>query len=165
MLAEILRDAERKRGLVAVARQIGQRRVDRDEREILPVQVFAAGGRVVCAEPDWASFFVDDDDADCVLEVCREWRKSIRNPFIGRALPRLLKSAGLTNIKTSGFLLATYGLLDVDLVFDLQKTSEILSEKNCSDSFNNWYKKLALRDPQLPVFAGVTIVIAAGLKE
>jgi hypothetical protein len=50
-------------------------------------------------------------------------------------------------------------------VFDLKKTSEILSEKACSDGFNNWYKKLALRDPQSPVFAGVTLVIAAGLKE
>ena len=129
------------------------------------VRTVRAGGRVVCAEPDWGSFFVDDDDGHCVQEVCREWTKSIRNPFIGRELPRLLKSAGLTNMKTSGYLLATYGLREVNLVFDLQKTSEILSEKNCSDGFNNWYKKLALRDLELPVFAGVTIVIAAGLKE
>ena len=101
---------------------------------------------MVCAEPDWGSFFVDDDDAASVQEVCREWTKSIRNPFIGRELPRLLKSAGLTDIKTSGYLLATYGLRDVNLVFDLKKTSEIVSEKNCNDSFNNWYKKLALRE-------------------
>ena len=91
-----------------------------------------AGGRVVCAEPDWGSFFVDDDDADCVHEVCREWTNSIRNSSIGRELPRMLRSAGLTNIKTSGYLLATYGLRDVNLVFDLRKTSEIVSEKNCS---------------------------------
>ena len=124
-----------------------------------------AGGRIVCTEPDWGSFFVDDEDAASVHQVCREWTKSIRNPFIGRELPRLMKSAGLQNIKISGFLLATYGLRDVNLVFDLQKTSGILSERNCSDGFNNWYQKLALRDPQSPIFAGVTIVIAAGLKE
>ena len=123
------------------------------------------GGRVVCAEPDWGSFFVEDDHIDSVQAVCREWTKSIRNPLIGRELPRLLRSAGLTDVKASGYLLATYGLREVNLVFDLQKTSEILSEKNSSDSFNNWYKKLALRDPQSPVFAGVTIVIAAGVKE
>ena len=148
-------------------------RVDRTlqhlDRPELVIQGMArtvrAGGRVVCAEPDWGSFFVDDDNADCVQEVCRGWMKSIRNPLIGRELPRLLKSAGLTDIKTSGFLLATYGLRDVNLVFDLQKTSEILSEKKGSDSFNNWYKKLELRDMQSPVFAGVTIVIAAGSKE
>jgi ubiquinone/menaquinone biosynthesis C-methylase UbiE len=139
--------------------------LDRPERVIEAMtRTVRAGGRVVCAEPDWGSFFVDDDDAESVQEICREWTKSIRNPFIGRELPGLLKSAGLTHIKTSGYLLATYGLRDVNLVFDLQKTSEILSEKTSSDDFNKWYQKLALRDTQLPVFAGVTIVIAAGLK-
>ncbi len=140
--------------------------LERPERVIEGMaRTVRAGGRVVCAEPDWGSFFVDDDDADSVREVCREWTKSIRNPLIGRELPRFLKSAGLTNIKTSGYLLATFGLRDVNLVFDLQKTSGILSEKNCSDGFTNWYKKLASRDLEDPVFAGVTIVLAAGVKE
>jgi hypothetical protein len=75
-----------------------------------------------------------------------------------------MASAGLENIRTSGCLLATYGLQDVNLIYDVRKTSEILSEKNRSDSFDHWYQKLASRDPQSPVFAGVTIVIAAGLK-
>ena len=128
-------------------------------------RVVREGGRIVCAEPDWGSFFIDDDDAGFVQEVRREWTKSIKNPFIGRQLPRLMKSAGLADIKTSGYLLATYGLQDVNLIFDLKKTSEILSEKDSSDNFKNWYQKLAFRDAELPVFAGVTIVIAAGLKE
>ncbi len=128
-------------------------------------RVVGEGGRIVCAEPDWGSFFIDDDDAGSVQEVCREWTKSIKNPFIGRELPRLMTAAGLTDIKTSGYLLATYGLDEVNLIFDLKKTSEILSEKHRSDNFNNWYQKLALRDSQLPVFAGVTLVCAAGLKE
>ena len=93
-------------------------------------RVVRKGGRVVCAEPDWGSFFIDDDDANAVQEVCREWMKSIRNPSIGRELPRLMKSAGLTDIKTSGYLLATYGLRDVNLIYDVRKTSELLSEKN-----------------------------------
>ncbi len=127
-------------------------------------RVVRKGGRAVCAEPDWGSFFIDDDDASIVREVRREWAKSIRNPFIGRELPRLMASAGLGNIRASGYLLATYGLQDVNLIYDVRKTSEILSEKDRSDSFNHWYRKLASRDSQSPVFAGVTIVIAAGLK-
>jgi hypothetical protein len=75
-----------------------------------------------------------------------------------------MASAGLTNIRTSGRLLATYGLRDVDLIYDVRKTSGILSEEHRSDRFNQWYQKLALRDLQSPVFAGVTIVMAAGLK-
>jgi len=128
------------------------------------VRVVRKEGRVVCAEPDWGSFFIDDTDASAVREICREWTMSFRNPFIGRELPRLMASAGLANIRTSGRLLATYGLRDVDLIYDVQKTSGILSEEHRSDRFNRWYQKLASRDLQSPVFAGVTIVVAAGLK-
>ena len=139
--------------------------LERPERIIEEMtRVVRKGGRVVCAEPDWGSFFIDDDDAGAVREICCEWTKSIRNPFIGRELPRLMASAGLANIRTSGRLLATYGLQDVNLIYDVRKTSGILSEKHRSDSFNHWYQKLASRDPQSPVFAGVTIVIAAALK-
>ena len=90
-------------------------RVDRTfqhlERPALVIEnmarVVRKGGRIVCAEPDWGTFFIDDDDASCVQAVRREWTKSIRNPSIGRELPRLLKSAGVASIKTSGYLLAT----------------------------------------------------------
>ncbi len=128
-------------------------------------RIVRKGGRIVCAEPDWGSFFIDDDDADCFEAVYHQWTKSIRNPYIGRELPRLMKSAGLTDIKTSGYLLTTYGLNEVDMVFDLKKTSDILSEKTDSDDFRNWYEKLVARDSQLPVFAAVTIVVAAGSKK
>ncbi len=128
-------------------------------------RIVRKGGRIVCAEPDWGSFFIDDDDADYFEPVYHQWTKSVRNPYVGRELPRLMKSAGLADIETSGYLLTTYGLHEVDMVFDLKKTSEILSEKTQSDDFRNWYRKLMLRDAQVPVFAAVTIVIAAGLKE
>jgi ubiquinone/menaquinone biosynthesis C-methylase UbiE len=76
-------------------------------------RIVRKGGRVVCAEPDWGTFFIDDDDAGCGEAVFEEWTRSIRNPGIGRKLPRLMKAAGLTNIEISGYLLATYGLRDV----------------------------------------------------
>jgi ubiquinone/menaquinone biosynthesis C-methylase UbiE len=141
------------------------RHLEHPERVIEEMaRVVRKGGRVVCAEPDWGSFFIDDDDTGAVREICHEWTKSFRNPFIGRELPRLMASAGVANIKTSGCLLASYGLRDVNLIYDVRKTSEILSEKDRSDRFNHWYQKLASRDPQSPVFAGVTIGIAARLK-
>ncbi len=104
-------------------------------------RVVRSGGRVVCAEPDWGTFFVDDDDAGAVQEVCREWTKSIKNPFIGRELPRLMKSAGLTDIKISGHLLATYGLQEVNLIYDVRKTSELLSEKDSQQQFQSLVSK------------------------
>ena len=127
-------------------------------------RIVRKGGRVVCAEPDWGSFLLDDDGALCVKAVFDEWTASIRNPYIGRQLPRMMKSVGLTNIETSGHLLATYGLQEANLVFDLKKTCELLSEKTHSNDFFAWYQDLAFRDSSLPIFAGVTIVIAVGLK-
>lgn len=127
-------------------------------------RVVRKGGRVVCAEPDWGSFLLDDGDARCVKAVSDEWTASIRNPYIGRELPRMMKLAGLTNVETGGHLLATYGLREVNLVFDLKKTCELLSEKIHSSDFFAWYQDLAFRDSRLPIFAGVTIVIAVGLK-
>ena len=70
--------------------------VENPERVVKEMaRVVRKGGRVVCAEPDWGSFFIEDGDAGCVEAVSREWTGSIRNRFIGRRLPGLLQSAGL----------------------------------------------------------------------
>jgi len=67
-------------------------------------------------------------------------------------------------IEVSGYLLATYGLHEVGVVFDVERTCQLLSEKNHSDDYINWYQSLAGRNQALPVFAGVTLVIAAAVK-
>jgi hypothetical protein len=41
----------------------------------------------------------------------------------------------------------------------------LVSEKNHSNEYMNWYQSLAVRDPALPVFAGVTLVVAAAVKQ
>jgi len=127
-------------------------------------RVARKGGRVVCAEPDWGSFFIDDDDVRCVAAVSDIWTGSIRNRKIGRQLPRFMTAAGLTQIQTSGYLLATYGLKDVNLVFDVKKTAEFLAQSNPASGVASWYEKLELRDSRSPVFAGVTIIVAAGVR-
>ncbi len=128
-------------------------------------RIVRKGGRIVCAEPDWGSFFVDDDEALCVEAVSRKWTGSFKNPHMGRQLARLMRAAGLTDIKTSGHLLPAHGLEEVNLVFDLEKTCEVLTEETQNADVCTWYKNLALRDSHSPVFAGVTIIIAAGVKE
>jgi len=55
--------------------------------------------------------------------VHSQWMGSIRHSFMGRELPRLMTSAGMTNIQTSGYLLATHGLPEVNLIYDLEQTA------------------------------------------
>jgi ubiquinone/menaquinone biosynthesis C-methylase UbiE len=50
------------------------------------------GGTVVCAEPDWGTFTIDDDDRSTVKQIAALWEENIRNPWIGRQLSPELSS-------------------------------------------------------------------------
>lgn len=126
-------------------------------------RVTRKGGKVVCAEPDWRSFIIDDD-LHYTNTISTEWTGRFRNPFAGRQLARIMSYSGLVDIKICGHLLVTYGLKEVNLVFDVLSTCKILDAKNQTDEFSSWYKRILQRDADIPIFAGVTIVLAAGLK-
>ncbi|PWU14117.1 MAG: hypothetical protein C5B49_13625 [Bdellovibrio sp.] len=121
-------------------------------------------GTIVCAEPDWGSFLIDDDRTECVRAVSEEWVSQFKNPHIGRRLPRMMHSLGFTDLEIRGELLVTSGIDQVNLVFDVEKTCERLDRKLGSSKFVSWYEELRLRDRSSPVFVGVTLVIVAGRK-
>ncbi|MEV7119519.1 methyltransferase domain-containing protein [Kitasatospora griseola] len=59
-------------------------------------RVLRPGGRLVAAEPDWDTLAVDHPD----LDIARAWSRHladriVRNPVIGRQLPRLAAQSGL----------------------------------------------------------------------
>ncbi|MFJ8443056.1 methyltransferase domain-containing protein [Kitasatospora griseola] len=59
-------------------------------------RVLRPGGRLVAAEPDWDTLAVDHPD----LDIARAWTRHladrmVRNPVIGRQLPRLAAQSGL----------------------------------------------------------------------
>lgn len=59
-------------------------------------RVVRPGGRVVVAEPDWASIIIDCVDHDALEALMRQAMTIRRNPRIGRELNRRLAGVGLT---------------------------------------------------------------------
>jgi ubiquinone/menaquinone biosynthesis C-methylase UbiE len=127
-------------------------------------RVVRPGGRVVCAEPDWGSFMIDDEDLEAVGTVSAAWTSRLRNKYIGRQLGRLMKAAGLDNIAISGELLVTSGIAAGNIVFDIEKTCHEAGIKKRTKRYIDWYRKIEERDKDIPVLSGVTIIVASGTK-
>jgi SAM-dependent methyltransferase len=81
-------------------------------------RVVRPGGRVVVAEPDWASIVIDSSDHEGVELLIRQANTARRQPRIGRELNRRLKAAGLIDRRIEAIPifsldyseLVTYGL-------------------------------------------------------
>jgi SAM-dependent methyltransferase len=86
-------------------------------------RVLGPGGRVVCAEPDWATFSLHLNDAELAAAISACWRGSFQNPRIGSQLPELLAQAGFRNVNSEQQVLATDTYESSDAVFDLGQTA------------------------------------------
>lgn len=61
-------------------------------------RVLRPGGRVVVFDFDWDAFVIDGAERELTRRIVRSYSDAIRNGWVGRALPRLLSEAGLTEI-------------------------------------------------------------------
>ncbi len=59
-------------------------------------RIIRPDGLVVMAEPDWDTLVIDDEDLAASRAFCLFLAGQVRNPNIGRRLPRLATEAGLT---------------------------------------------------------------------
>ncbi|GIH05118.1 hypothetical protein Rhe02_31850 [Rhizocola hellebori] len=59
-------------------------------------RIVRPGGLVGMAEPDWDTLVIDDEQVDLSRAFSRFLAGQVRNPDIGRRLPRLATQAGLT---------------------------------------------------------------------
>jgi ubiquinone/menaquinone biosynthesis C-methylase UbiE len=66
-------------------------------REI--ARVLRPGGRAVALEPDGGGLLVDSPDRDTTSKILDLRSRAVRSGWIGRSLPRLFRSAGLTDIE------------------------------------------------------------------
>jgi len=61
------------------------------------VRVVRPGGRIVVAEPDWASIVIDSVDQQAMESLVRQANTVRRQPYIGRELNRRMAGVGLTD--------------------------------------------------------------------
>lgn len=128
------------------------------------VRVLKPGGRVVCAEPDWATFIIDAPESEITEQVLTLWRNSIRNQAMGRQLYRRLQTAGLQNCWVLGFDLITQGLDAIDTIFDIRATIAKAQAQTDSAAFEQWHQELQYWDKSYKVFGSVTLFLAGGQK-
>lgn len=62
------------------------------------LRVLRPGGRIVLAEPDWATLVIDAPDAGAGRAVAAAAAMRFRSPFVGHALRGLLRRAGATDV-------------------------------------------------------------------
>ncbi len=120
------------------------------------------GGRVVCAEPDWGTFAIEDAGHAMARQIAAIWSESFRNPRVGRELGKLLEEAGFVNIQVQEALLATPSFESSDVVFDIALTALRLAERSGSEEPLVWLTELRERDRR--VCCSVTLVINCARK-
>jgi ubiquinone/menaquinone biosynthesis C-methylase UbiE len=62
------------------------------------VRVLQPGGRLVVFDFDWDTMYADSPHKEITRRLFRSFSDGIRNGWIGRALPRLFREAGLQNV-------------------------------------------------------------------
>jgi ubiquinone/menaquinone biosynthesis C-methylase UbiE len=119
-------------------------------------------GTVVCAEPDWGTFAIDDAGHAMARQMAEIWSGSFRNPRIGREIRKLLEEAGFVDLRVQAAPLTTTSFESSDMVFDIAQTALRLAERSGSEEPLAWLAKLRERDRR--VCCSVTLLINSARK-
>ncbi|OLB80215.1 MAG: ubiquinone biosynthesis protein UbiE [Actinobacteria bacterium 13_2_20CM_2_71_6] len=126
-------------------------------------RVVRTGGIVGLAEPDWDSFIVDDIDAQTSRAFGSFLAGRVRNPTIGRQLPRLLEGAGfaLGSVVAHPVLLRDFGA--ADQILGLRRNTARAVEAGALDdrAAGQWLDRLGT-GPFLAGFTFFTVIARAG---
>jgi ubiquinone/menaquinone biosynthesis C-methylase UbiE len=117
------------------------------------------GGSVVCAEPDWGTFVIDDANHAVVGQIAEFWLQDFRNPRIGRELRTHLEETGFADIRVQEVRLSTSSFASSDTVFDITQSASRLAAASGSGGPLDWLTELRERDRVKPVGCSVTLLI------
>lgn len=124
-------------------------------REIF--RTVSSGGNVVCAEPDWGTFVIDDGRCAMTAQIAQSWMESFRNPRIGRELRGQLEEVGFTHLQVHERILSTDTFESSDEVFDVTQSALRLAASTGTSESVDWLTRL--RDHRGQVRCSVTLVI------
>jgi ubiquinone/menaquinone biosynthesis C-methylase UbiE len=125
-------------------------------------RTLCSGGTVVCAEPDWGTFAIDNAEEPIARQIAQVWRDGFRNPRIGHELKDLLREAGFVDLQVREFVLSTPSFESSDIVFDITQSASQLARSTGSNEALTWIA--SLRDRQSPLCCSVTLLINFGKK-
>jgi ubiquinone/menaquinone biosynthesis C-methylase UbiE len=119
-------------------------------------------GAVVCAEPDWGTFAIDNAQHPIAQQIAQVWSEGFRNPRIGRELRDHLEEAGFVDLQVNDVVLSTPSFESSDIVFDITQSAYQLATSTGSNEPLTWLA--SLRDRLSPLYCSVTLVINSGKK-
>lgn len=122
------------------------------------------GGSVVCAEPDWGTFVIDDANRAVAKQISEFWLKDFRNPRIGQELRTHLEQAGFVDIRVQEVRLSTSSFASSDIVFDINQSASRLAAATGSSEPLDWLSQLRERDRVEPVCCSVTLLMNFAMR-
>jgi ubiquinone/menaquinone biosynthesis C-methylase UbiE len=125
-------------------------------------RTLCSGGTVVCAEPDWGTFAINDARHPIARQIAQVWSEGFRNPRIGRELKGRLKEAGFVDLEVQESVLSTLDFESSDTVFDITQSASQLARSTGSNEALTWLA--SLRDRQNALCCSVTLLINFGKK-
>jgi ubiquinone/menaquinone biosynthesis C-methylase UbiE len=124
-------------------------------------RVVKKGGIILCAEPDWGTFFIGTAFSARTRVIQDRWIGSFQNPWTGRNLFGMMKTIGLADLAIEAHLLLTEGFAASDLVFDITKTIERLPSADQAEvGLSAWMDDYKSSE----ALAGVMLFICHGKK-
>jgi len=121
-----------------------------------------SGGVVVCAEPDWGTFAINDGQHPIARQIAQVWSEGFRNPHIGRELKDHLREAGFVDLQVREFVLSTPSFESSDTVFDITQSASQVARSTGNDEALTWIE--SLQDHQSRLCCSVTLLINLGKK-
>jgi ubiquinone/menaquinone biosynthesis C-methylase UbiE len=125
-------------------------------------RTLCSGGTVVCAEPDWGTFAIDNAQEPIARQIAQVWIGGFRNPLIGHELKDLLREGGFVDLQVREFVLSTLDFESSDTVFDITQSASQLARSTGSNEALAWLA--SLRDRQSRLCCSVTLLINVGKK-
>lgn len=127
------------------------------------IRVTRKGGRVVVLDFDWDTLIIDHPDQEATRTIIRSYSDSIRNGWIGRQLPRLLKEQGLAAITVDPVqVFVHYALAELFLGSHLAQLQE--NGTLSPDQARQWWQYLQDADKRGTLLISFTSFIAVGTR-
>ncbi|MFJ4677782.1 methyltransferase domain-containing protein [Kitasatospora sp. NPDC088783] len=121
-------------------------------------RVLRPGGRLVAAEPDWDTLAVDHPDPELSRAFTRHLTdRIVRNPLIGRQLPRLAEHSGLAVRTVAPVTTLFRDVREADRVLGLRRNTEraVTANHLTARQARDWLDHLA----HGPFLAAVTVFV------
>ncbi|WP_363346223.1 methyltransferase domain-containing protein [Methylocystis echinoides] len=131
------------------------------------VRVTKRGGRIVTCEPDWETFVLFNGEFDDSSKIAGLFKRSIRNPFIGRELASLMNECGVKHLDAHVHTFWTNKLNDADVIFDLNKVKDQCAAAGMmtQDDADTWWALSKQASERDTFFASLCIMEVSGTTE